>query len=192
MGKMCSRIEVLNLTQNGGKAEAIRQGMLAIKDKNVDCVGYWDADLATPLEEITRFLNELQNRPNYKLLIGSRWKHLGAQIERKTQRHFIGRIFATLASLILGLSVYDTQCGAKILRKELISDLFAKPFITYWIFDVELFFRLRNSMHFKNNADCILEIPLQKWQDKAGSKLKIWDFLKAPLELWKIFIYYKK
>lgn len=51
-----NQIEILDLKQNVGKAEAIRQGALSIDDTLYDFIGYFDADLATPLSEITNLL----------------------------------------------------------------------------------------------------------------------------------------
>ena len=114
--KYPNRIEVLDLSRNSGKAEAVRQGMLAAIDGGADFAGYWDADLATPLDEIPVFHRILADSPATVLVIGSRVCLLGRNVERRLFRHLLGRAFASAASLILHLKVYDTQCGAKMFR----------------------------------------------------------------------------
>ena len=61
--KWPGRALTLDLPENRGKAEAARRGMLAAFAENLRCAGFWDADLATPLEEIPRFAEILERRP---------------------------------------------------------------------------------------------------------------------------------
>lgn len=182
--------QVHSLQKNSGKAEAIRQGFLKAFESNPDYVGFWDADLATPLEAIKDFCDLLDQRPELEIVIGSRVQLLGRQIERRAIRHYLGRVFATVASLMLKLTVYDTQCGAKLFRvTEDIRLLFQEPFLARWIFDVEILARLIASRAGKDvpqAQDVIYEFPLLEWRDVKGSKLKYKDFLVAPLELWRI------
>ena len=102
-------------------------------------------------------------------------------------RHYLGRIFATAASLALGIGFYDTQCGAKLFRAtpEIMS-LFQSPFATRWLFDVEIIARLvatRRRTSRPRVEEIVYEYPLHEWRDVAGSKVKPHDFVKAFVEL---------
>lgn len=178
------KVEVLELSNNSGKAEAVRLGVLkaCLKDE-FKFVGFLDADLATPLEEVEYLLHYFQ--PNVKVVIGARVLRLGAVVERSAFRHYTGRVFATMANNILNLKVYDSQCGAKIFRCSIAKELFSNPFQSRWLFDLELLYRLKkkDSVDFEKN---IVEIPLRTWREKGNSKLRFKDFIFAPFELLKI------
>ncbi len=110
-------------------------------------------------------------------------KLLGRHVERYATRHYLGRIFATGASLALGIPVYDSQCGLKLFRATPeVRDAFATPFQSRWLFDVELLDRLATAA----GADLqrrIHEVPLRNWADPGGSKLRLHDFLLVPFQL---------
>ncbi len=184
------KFSVLNFEQNQGKAEAVRRGMLGALDSHADYVGFWDADLATPLDTIPQFLDLAESRPELEIIMGSRVKLLGRKIERRTARHYIGRAFATATSMILGLAVYDTQCGAKLFRaSSSLKALFAQPFVSRWIFDVEIIARLiqaRRGKQLPQPEQVIYEFPLTEWRDVPGSKLGYGDFTRAAWELLQI------
>ncbi len=163
-------IFLYELPQNSGKGEAVRQGFLHAMQlpiiEQVDWIGYWDADLATPLEEIDRFLLfRAHFGPEAEAVIGSRIRRLGSTVRRKFFRHLLGRLFATAADSLFHLNSYDTQCGAKLFQKHLVAKFANEPFISRWAFDVELLVRIRQHV--------VLEYPVSVWHDVAGSKLKV-------------------
>jgi glycosyltransferase involved in cell wall biosynthesis len=181
------RFSVLNLERNSGKAEAVRRGILAALEGNPDLTGFWDADLATPLSELTGFLEVFDTRPEIEMVFGARVRLLGRDISRQASRHYLGRVGATLISRTLGLAVYDTQCGAKLFRAgDALRAVFARPFLSRWIFDVEILARFIEMQGRDAVARAVYEYPVTVWRDVKGSKVKSTDFLRALRDLGKI------
>ena len=179
-------ITVLPLPENVGKAEAVRRGLLLAIDSGARLVAYYDADLSTPPAELVRLVETLAGRDELDVVMAARVALLGRRIERRAYRHYLGRVFATFASLSLGLPVYDTQCGAKALRvTPALEAALGSPFRSRWAFDVELLARLLYpaSETAPVPADAIIEVPLRAWHDTAGSKLGPTAMGRAVLEL---------
>jgi glycosyltransferase involved in cell wall biosynthesis len=185
------RILVVNLARNGGKAEAVRQGVLhAAALDRFAFIGYWDADLSTPLGELDTLLAPLVATPGYRLALGSRVKRLGSNIERDAARHYLGRVFSTLSSQLLDLAVYDSQCGAKLFRADIADVLFRQPFVTRWSFDLEILVRLRRHLGPEAFRRSCIEVPLTEWREIRGSKLTLLHMLRMPLEVLSIRRHY--
>ena len=184
------KTEALRLPRNCGKAEAVRVGVAhALEHVEQDVIGYWDADLATPLDSISSLLAVLEAREEIAMVFGSRVKLLGRCVERRATRHYLGRVFATAVSTMLHLPIYDTQCGAKLFRADTQArEVFARPFLSKWVFDVEILARYLNlnGNDPKRLAAMIYEYPLECWTDVAGSKVRAHDFLTAIVDLARI------
>jgi dolichyl-phosphate beta-glucosyltransferase len=178
------RIMVLALKQNVGKARAVQLGVLAAFEHEPEFVGFWDADVATPLDALQEFMDVFQARPDVDIVMGARVKLLGRDIKRSPIRHYCGRIFATAASFALGISVYDTQCGAKLFRvTEPVRLAFAAPFQSQWIFDVEILSRYLAATGTAQPESRICEVPLKTWTAMPGSKLTVWHAVRAIWDL---------
>ena len=185
---------LVDLPGNRGKAEAVRQGLLAAIETGAPLVGFWDADLATPLHELGDFLAVLEARPDLEIVLGSRVRLLGRSIQRSPVRHYLGRVFATGASLALGLPVYDTQCGAKVFRvTPALRAVLGEPFLTKWVFDVEMLARYLRCRRGEGDsaAERLYELPLTQWTDVPGSKVSAWDFVRSGVELVRIWLAYR-
>ena len=182
------RFHFLKLERNRGKAEAVRRGIVhSLETLKPDLVGFWDADLATPLEELPSFFEVFRDKPQIEMVFAARIRLLGREISRRPGRHYVGRVGATLISASLGLAIYDTQCGAKLFRvNDDIRSLFAQPFLSRWIFDVEIIARYVQRVGRDVAARKIHELPIRRWQDVQGSKVGSLDFIRALRDLWKI------
>lgn len=179
--KLPDRTNILDYQVNQGKAHTIYKALNEINKKETyDYIGYFDADFSTPSEELINMINELLKN-KYQLIFASRVQLLNSGIERKWQRHIIGRVLITFINLKFRLGIYDTQCGAKVFSKTIINKIFETPFQTSWLFDVEIFIRLKNNNLLKTGK----EFPIQNWKDVAGSKLS-W---KSSLKIVKEIIY---
>ena len=130
-------------------------------------------------------LDALRRFPHCQLILGSRWRRLGSDIRRSSVRHALGRVFATAASFALDLPVYDSQCGAKVCRAAMAGVLFGEPFSSRWFFDVELLARLRAHSRVPIGSAAI-EVPLARWRDVGGSRLRFPQMAAAPLDLLRI------
>lgn len=182
------QLMLLRLEKNVGKAEAVRIGLLNVLQSRCEWVGYVDADGSVPLDEIERMARVAGARAA-DVVLGSRVKLMGYDIQRKSFRHYVGRVFATFASMTLGIPVYDTQCGVKLLRNTAsIRRCLDGPFQTRWIFDVELLARFLS----EESSELILEVPLKSWHHRDGSKIKLLDGITAFAQLLHLRFKYQK
>lgn len=186
------KIFATQLPENKGKAGAIRSCLLSLVNQNqYDYIGYIDADLSAPIGEVVA-LHELIREGRHLIVAGSRVKMAGRAIERNLLRYYISRIFATYYSQLLDVHNYDTQCGLKLFTVPFASKLFEAPFESRWLFDLELFLRAQILLGKEAYASQVFEMPLMQWREIGGSKLKLLDFIKAPVEVLKIYHRYRK
>jgi dolichyl-phosphate beta-glucosyltransferase len=179
------RIDVIRVAKNGGKGEAVRHGMTRALERGAKIVGYADADLSTPPEELLRLRDEIAAE-GVQVVTAARVALIGRDIKRRASRHYLGRVFATIASSILGAPFYDTQCGAKYFRASpLLEEALRRPFRSRWAFDVELIGRLLagTRRHPPLTREDFLEVPLFRWEDVGGSKLTSSGMIRAATDL---------
>ncbi|MBN1577231.1 MAG: glycosyltransferase [Chitinispirillaceae bacterium] len=181
------RSRLIVIGSNRGKAEAVRRGVLeSLENGPFDLIGYFDADLSTPLSAINGFTSVFNRKKRCRFVMGSRFRHMGVRIVRTTVRHYLGRIFSTFSSMLLDLPVYDTQCGAKLLRADTARTLFSEPFVGRWLFDVELLARMIVRYGRLTTLGSVVEFPLREWDERKGSRLRWHYAIAVPFELMKI------
>jgi dolichyl-phosphate beta-glucosyltransferase len=180
-----------SLEQNGGKAEAVRQGMLYIYQHfNTPLLGFLDADLATRPEEWLKMAKYKETYPQYGAIVGSRIQRLGAEINRDDSRSIFSKIIKGFIRIILKTPFQDTQCGAKIFQRTLVPFLFGESFMTPWLFDVEIFLRLQKTFGRTTLRKSVLEFPLMHWTEVGDSRLKLKHTIKIPMQLMKLHYQY--
>jgi dolichyl-phosphate beta-glucosyltransferase len=184
-------ITVVNMKQNGGKAEAVRQGMLHVyRNYKTPLMGFLDADLATKPEEWLQMAQYKEGYPQYGAIVGSRIQRLGANIRRDDNRSVFSSIIKKFIRIILKTPFQDTQCGAKIFNRSLIPFLFNDAFMTPWLFDVEIFLRLQKKFGKTTLQKGVLEFPLMHWTEVGDSRLKLKHTIKIPMQLAKLHYQY--
>ena len=162
------------------QGEAYREGFLA----------YLDADLATVPEEWLQMAKYKANLPQYGAIVGSRIQRLGANIIRDDNRSLFSGIVKKAIRMILKTPFQDTQCGAKVFHRSLVPFLFDQPFMTPWLFDVEIFLRLQKKFGKTTLQKGVLEFPLMQWTEIGDSKLKLKHTIKIPMQLANLYYQY--
>lgn len=184
-------ITVYDCEKNGGKAEAVRLGMLHMaKKEDLDYIGFLDADLSTDLADFDDLVKTIETS-DFKIVSGSRISRMGANITKESARKIISLTINFIIRKILKMDFKDTQCGAKIFHKDVIDIAFGEKFVTQWIFDVEIFKRM--SIHFglKKAKAMLCEQPLKRWIHADGSKLSMKDSVKIVGQLGQIAWVYR-
>ena len=188
--KYPKNVDVISHSGNVGKAEAVRKGILYCNTKyDYSTIAFLDADLATSLSECVNLAHYLHGQVEF--CFGSRIRLVGTTIVRKKRRYLIGRIVATFISHTLKINVYDTQCGCKLFTKDLSTQLFKDPFISKWLFDVEIFFRMFSLYGREQAIKKMKEVPLSLWVDRGDSSVKTTYIFKLWLDLYHIHKRYK-
>lgn len=176
------RCFVISFEENQGKAATIFNSVNQLLERNsYGFIGYFDADFSTPVDEVKRILDQTK-RSESEFFLGSRVMVLNSGIKRNTHRHIIGRMIITLINFRFKLGIYDTQCGAKLFSEKMLRASFQQPFVTSWLFDVEIFIRLKQ----KNLLQFGKEIPIYNWRDVEGSKLGWKTAFKIVRELFRL------
>jgi len=159
--KKFEKIKYIHLIP-GGKGFAITEGFKEALKDNFDLIGFLDADMATNPEEYYRLF---KNVYNYDGVIASRWKR-GAINNYSFKRRIFSHGFNFVIRALLFLPYSDTQCGAKIFRKDFVDHIVESIGITAWAFDVNLLYLAKQGRFRINEVATI-------WEDKEGSTVNV-------------------
>jgi dolichyl-phosphate beta-glucosyltransferase len=156
-------VRTLRYPSNHGKGWALCEGFRAATG---DAVLFTDADLATPIEELPRFLACLD--AGYHIVVGSRVASGANVVVRQPfQRRLSGAVFRGLVRFLGLTGVHDTQCGFKLMQRTPVAPLLERATTIGFAFDVEL-------LTLAERAGLrVAELPVE-WHDIAGSKIRLW------------------
>jgi dolichyl-phosphate beta-glucosyltransferase len=176
-----ARCVLLMVAAKTARAETVRQGLQLSIARGADIVGYAAADFSTPASEVIRLRDVMRSR-GASVVMGSRVAMLGYDIRRSAVRHYLGRVFAMIASVVLRTAIYDTQCAMKLFRPSpALDEALATPFSSTVAFDVELLGRLlvgAPGMAGLSERE-IIEVPLRAWH---GTSKSTWTSTIGPVE----------
>ncbi|RYZ83377.1 MAG: glycosyltransferase family 2 protein [Proteobacteria bacterium] len=175
-----SFFRVVDNVVHKGKGYAVKSGMLKAEGS---LVIFMDADLSTPLTEVTKFVEYFQTHPETDVLIGSRALARG-MVEKKQSwmRQTLGRGFNVFVQTFGVRGIKDTQCGFKAFRSEAAREIFSRATLNGFAFDVEVLI-LAQALGYK-----IDEMPV-RWINSEDSKVRVlidplkmlWDLLRIRL-----------
>lgn len=169
-------IRCLTFPHRLGKGGGVKAGFAVA---SAPFVGFMDADNSTKVSELVRLFRLIGDHDG---VIGSR--HLPGQVLQRKQplcRRIQSRIFNGLIRLLFGLPFYDTQCGAKIFKKEAIDAVLPDLRSTGFEFDVELLW------HLSRKGYTLIEVPVI-WNDTQDSRLRLSDTLSMLVTLFRVRI----
>ena len=145
-----------------GKGGALIEGLKLAPF--ADLIGYVDADGATPPQAFEALVLKADEAD---CVIGSRWLP-GAVLHQSQsgRRQFASRVFHLIVQSMFWMGIRDTQCGAKVIRREAVEKIHANLRIADMAFDINLLYSLKRA------GFRILEVPTE-WTDKIGSKVNL-------------------
>jgi len=185
------KVDIITHSENKGKAEAVRTGILHCNNNyNHSIIAFLDADLSTSLEECLALRPYLKDEIEF--CFASRTLQSDSNIQIKYYRFIIGRLLRPIIWKILGIKIYDTQCGCKLFTKNLSIELFKDEFISKWLFDIELFARTKKKFGEDEVEARLCEVPVKEWIDSNSSSVKISYFFNLWSDLIKIRNQYSK
>ncbi len=176
--KTYSNLRLLANTKNQGKGSAVKKGML---ESTGDLLFFTDADLSTPIEELEKFLAAIKT---YDIVIGSRSiKGANVRVHEPFYRERLGKLFNFTLRHIFHRTLpdfIDTQCGAKMYKKEVARKVFSLQKIQGFAFDVEILY-LAKKLGYK-----ILEMPVT-WDYSTDTRVRTFrDGIQMVLDICKI------
>lgn len=168
-------IRVISYLPNGGKGYAIRRGVMVARG---DAVLLFDADSSTPIEELERLLPMLNDSD---VLIGSRAVDESlTRVRQRWYRQGMGRIFNRIVRVITGIPFRDTQCGFKLMRRDVARRIFERATTDRFAFDVEMII-LASVFGYS-----VAEVPVS-WSNSPDSRVRILrDSLRMLVDVIRI------
>ena len=157
--------------KSGGKGFAVMEGFKDALQRPNDLIGFVDADMATPPAAFELLIERIGRHQG---IIASRWRRDSEVTKQSLLFKLKSFVFNLVVRSLFGFPYRDTQCGAKLFRREAIMYVQDKMQITKWAFDIDLLYKLRKK------GFSIVETSTT-WESKDDSKIKL---VKASLEMF--------
>lgn len=171
--KKFKEIIYMNRLDIAAKGLAILEGFKDALKRENNLIGFVDGDLATPPEAYYDLIKSIGNDDG---IIPIRWdKRSKILIEESLFRKMLSYGYNLMVRSLFLFPYRDTQCGAKLFKREILEKNVNKIVTSTWGFDIALLFCLRKESNAK-----IKSIPTI-WEDKKGSKI---NFKRTPFRMF--------
>lgn len=180
---------LIRLNKNFGKGNAVRQGMLAASQKDYDYYGFIDADFEIPFEQVVKLYESLKES---ECSLAISFRRFSNPFHLLHPRSLGSRFILSAANSIVGFNpkIKDSQCGSKLLKKDILHICFDEEFISEWLFDIEIFSRLNKSQDARGK---ILEVPLENFSRAKGeSNIRLLQNFQLLKHLYLIKRHYNR
>jgi len=162
-----NELKILNF-ERGGKGFAIKEGFKESLKGNSDFIGFVDADMSTPPKAFYDLVKALEKNNDVDGVIANRWdKRSNVEFPQTFFRKTLSRGYNLIVRSLFLFPYKDTQCGAKVFRKEILKKNLHKLVSSDWNFDVALLFCLK-----RESRANIKSIPTI-WNDQRQSNVNI-------------------
>ncbi|MEO6077332.1 MAG: dolichyl-phosphate beta-glucosyltransferase [Candidatus Andersenbacteria bacterium] len=166
--------EVMSLTKNQGKGEAVKTGVMA---SNAEYIIFIDADGATDISELPKMISALNG---YDIAIGSRWLK-DSVMERHSWLRSLSGYMNRAYMKFFGFGDIDTMCGFKGYKNAVAKDLYKDLQEKRWLFDTEIAYRALCRNYSIHNFPII-------WESKDGSKLDTVTLIKSAIAIFPLIM----
>ncbi|MDW8258256.1 MAG: glycosyltransferase family 2 protein [Gammaproteobacteria bacterium] len=177
IARLHPQVGLLRNSGNRGKGYSVRHGMLHAKG---EWILFTDADLSAPIEELEKLFRAAEKQ-EAAVAIGSRAldrKLIG--VHQSWARENAGRVFNLCMRAIVGLNLWDTQCGFKLFRRDAARAVFSRQRLDGFGFDVEALY-IAHRLGYK-----IAEVPV-RWNHVEGTKVDLFgDSARMFADLFRI------
>lgn len=153
-------IRAIEFKEAIGKGGALIEGLKLASE--TELIGFVDADGATGPESFIRLVRECRE---VDCTVGSR--RLSDSVihqSQPTRRLLASRVYHMIVEALFHMRINDTQCGAKVMRREAVERIHKSLHIADMAFDVNLLFALKRA------GFRLREVPVE-WTDKIGTKV---------------------
>jgi glycosyltransferase involved in cell wall biosynthesis len=144
-----------------------------------DLVAFVDADGSTAPGQLAHLVRSMRHADG--AIASRRLPESSVQGDRGLARAAASALFAWLVRLLFALPYRDTQCGAKVIRREALELLLPRVTTSDLLFDVDLLVQAQTMGY------CITEVPTI-WVERPGSKVRLvrdlGDVAGSLLRLW--------
>ncbi len=165
----------MNLVE-GGKGNAVKRGIL--EGATGDIVMFMDADNATPISEIEKFLPYFDQ--GYDVVIGSRYTEPDlVKVHQPFYRIVLSRMSNLLIQFLAVPGIKDTQLGFKAFSAKAAKDIFPLVTVLRWGFDMEVL-TIAKTQGYK-----IKEVGVS-WTEHGGGHVPMIAYVESLIDLFKI------